>query len=79
MMNKSVYLLREAVVSAVINALISVAFFVGFFRGIDPIPVWGMNNYAFDFIPQSFAVSLMSAQALKQLCVLNWMARTPSR
>src|SRR5690606_23725285 len=55
------HLLREALVSATINALISVGFFVAFFRGIDPIPVWGAGNYAADFLPQSFAVALMSA------------------
>ena len=61
MMTKSSYLLRESLVSAVINGLISVAFFLGTFSGIDPVPVWGLGNYAFDFIPQSFAVALMSA------------------
>jgi hypothetical protein len=54
------YLAREAGVSAVINGLISVGFFVGTFGRIDPIPVWGTGNYAFDFVPQSFAVAFMS-------------------
>ena len=60
-MNISRHLLREAIVSALINALISAGFFVAFFRGVDPIPVWGSGNYAADFMPQSFAVALMSA------------------
>jgi len=60
-MNVSRYLLREAAVSAVINAAISAGFFFAFFRGMDLIPVWGPGNYAADFVPQSFAVALMSA------------------
>jgi hypothetical protein len=60
-MDLSRHLLREALLSAIINACISVGFFVAFFRGVDPIPVWGVGNYAADFMPQSFAVTLMSA------------------
>jgi hypothetical protein len=60
-MTTSNYLLREALVSAVINGLISTGFFFAFFRGVPSIPVWGSDGYAFDFVPQSFAVSLMSA------------------
>lgn len=60
-LDKSRYLLKEATVSALINAIISTAFFFGFFSGIDPIPIWGKGGYALDFLPQSFAVALMSA------------------
>jgi hypothetical protein len=59
-MNRQLYLAREAGVSAAVNGLISVGFFVGTFGRIDPIPVWGTGNYAFDFVPQSFAVAFMS-------------------
>jgi len=60
-MEKSRYLFRESVVSAFINALISALFFFGVFAGVDPVPVWGSDGYALDFMPQSFAVALMSA------------------
>jgi hypothetical protein len=59
-MNRRLYLARETGVSAVVNGLISVGFFAGTFGRIDPIPVWGTGNYAFDFVPQSFAVAFMS-------------------
>lgn len=60
-MDNSFNLKKEAAVSAVINALISTGFFFAFFSGISSIPIWGSAGYAFDFVPQSFAVSLMSA------------------
>jgi hypothetical protein len=60
-MTHSRYILRESVVSALINAAISAGFFAAFFAGIPSIPVWGVGNYAFDFVPQTFAVALMSA------------------
>jgi len=60
-MDKTRHLLKESAVSAAINALISAAFFFGFFSINAQIPVWGLQGYAFDFVPQSFAVSLMSA------------------
>ena len=56
----SSYLARETLVSAAINAVISVGFFLLVFRGGDPILVWGIGNYAFDFVPQSFAIGLMA-------------------
>lgn len=64
---------RESLVSAGINAVISVGFFLAVFGGIDPVPVWGIGNYAFDFVPQSFAIGffasfvpgLLTARALR--------------
>jgi hypothetical protein len=62
------YLARETLVSAAINAAISVGFFLLIFGGVDPVPVWGAGNYAFDFVPQSFAVGLMATLVPGLLC-----------
>ena len=62
------YIAREMLVSAVINAVISVGFFLVVFGGIDPVPVWGAGNYAFDFVPQSFAIGLMATLVPGLLC-----------
>jgi hypothetical protein len=62
------YLARETLVSAAINAAISVGFFLLVFQRVDPVPVWGMGNYAFDFVPQSFAIGLMATLVPGLLC-----------
>jgi hypothetical protein len=62
------YIARETAVSAAINAAISVGFFMLVFRGIDPVTVWGVGNYAFDFIPQSFAIGFMATLVPGLLC-----------
>jgi len=54
------YIRRETMVSAVINAILSALFFWLVFRGVDPVPVWGMGNWVFDFVPQGFMIALMS-------------------
>ena len=59
-LSRHAYLTRETAVSGGINALISAGFFVLVFWKHDVVPVWGMGNYAFDFLPQSFGISLMS-------------------
>ena len=53
---------REAGISFTINATLSLAFFLGVF-GLDRRALsWAMPDaLAFDFVPQSIAVSLMSA------------------
>lgn len=51
---------RETLVSIVINVVISLAFFWLVFADTDPIPVWGVGNYVFDLIPQTFMITLMS-------------------
>lgn len=55
------YVRRETAVSAAINAALSAAFFVALFRGLDPVAFWGEDRLAVDFLPQSFAIGLMSA------------------
>ena len=53
-------IIREAIVSAAINAAISAGFFLQAFDRSPRIPVWGLGNYAFDFLPQSAAIGLMA-------------------
>lgn len=67
-MRPSSYLARETLVSALINGVISVGFFLLVFGGVDPVPAWGMGNYAFDFVPQSFAIGLMATLVPGLLC-----------
>ena len=55
------YVRRETVISVVINVALSAVFFLLVFGRTDPIPVWGLGKYAFDFVPQSFMIALMSA------------------
>jgi hypothetical protein len=62
------YAARETLVSAVINAALSVGFFLLVFGGVDPVPTWGIGNYAFDFVPQSFAIGLMATLVPGFLC-----------
>lgn len=59
---------RETVISAGINGAISAGFFFLMFAGVDPVPAWGIGNYAFDFIPQSFAVGFMATLVPGLLC-----------
>lgn len=54
------YIRRETAISIVINVAISLALFVLIFGRSEAIAVWGPGNYAFDLIPQSFMVALMS-------------------
>ena len=53
--------LREIATSAVINAVLSIAFFMLVFGHRDRLSFWAPDHFAFDFIPQFAAVSLMSA------------------
>lgn len=55
------HIARETAVSAGINGALSLGFFQLMFGRLDEVTVWGPGNYAMDFLPQSFAVGLMSA------------------
>ncbi|WP_030539772.1 hypothetical protein [Sphingobium sp. DC-2] len=61
-MTGAISIRREAAISFLINAALSLAFFTGTF-GLASRPLnWGApGGLAFDFIPQSAAVALMSA------------------
>lgn len=52
---------REAATSAVINVAISGGVFFLLFHGQQTVEVWGLGNYAFDFLPQSFMVGGMAS------------------
>jgi hypothetical protein len=54
------YVRRETTISIVINVALSLLFFLLAFGRQDPVPVWGVGNFVFDFIPQSFMIALMS-------------------
>lgn len=60
MIDATTHIRRETRVSIVINAVLSVLFFLLVFGWNGPVRVWGVGNYVFDAIPQSFMVSLMS-------------------
>jgi hypothetical protein len=55
------FIRRQAAVSSIINAAISLGLFILVFRLNRLVPVWGAGNYAFDFLPQSFAVTFFSS------------------
>lgn len=55
------YIAREMAVSAAINAVISVGFFVAVFGFGASIEIWGLGKFAFDFLPQSFAVAFFAS------------------
>ena len=59
-MDHTTYIRRETGVSIVINSVLSALFFWLVFGGVNPVPVWGMGNWVFDFLPQSFMIALMS-------------------
>lgn len=61
MMAAGPYVRRETAISVSINVVLSLAFFLLVFGRRDPIPVWGMGQYVFDFLPQSFMIALMSS------------------
>ena len=54
-------IVREAAISAGINAAISAGFFFAFFGLGARVPVWGLGSFAFDFMPQSFAVCFFAS------------------
>lgn len=62
---------KEAAISFVINALLSLAFFLAMFRGEGAM--LGFDQLAIDFLPQSIAVSLMSALVPALVTRGRWM------
>jgi hypothetical protein len=60
MMPAATAIARETAISVVINTLLSLAFFLAMFGMHGRVPLWGMGNYVFDFVPQSFAIAGMS-------------------
>lgn len=52
-------LARETAISVAINCTMSTAFYLLLFHDVEPVPIWGLGNYAFDFGPQTFMIALM--------------------
>ena len=59
-MSHDAYIRRETMIAIVINSLLSLVFFLIVFGRPDSVVMWGMGQWVFDFLPQSFMVALMS-------------------
>jgi hypothetical protein len=59
--------LRETLISTVPNAVVSAGFVWLLFGGQARIPLWGMNGLAFDLVPTTFMLTLMTTIALTLL------------
>jgi ABC-type amino acid transport system permease subunit len=53
------FIFRETMISVAINTVLSIGFFLLIFGHTDRVPLWGMGNWVFDAIPQSFMIALM--------------------
>ena len=83
------YVGKETAISIAINSVLSAFFVWLMFGGAASVPVRGVGNLAFDFLPQSFMISLMSVlvpsaltrrrrrSGVVQPCapVLSWLPR----
>lgn len=59
-MTHDAYIRQETLISVVINGVLSAVFFLLVFGLADSVAVWGVGNWVFDFLPQSFMITLMS-------------------
>lgn len=59
-MTHTAYIRRETLISMVINSVLTLLFFLLLFGGMAHVPQWGVGHWAFDFIPQSLMIALMS-------------------
>lgn len=59
-MNHAEYVRKETILSMAINGVLSAGFFLLVFGRASPVPLWGVGNWTFDFLPQSFMIALMS-------------------
>jgi hypothetical protein len=59
--------LRETLISTVPNAVVSAGFVWLLFGGQSHIPLWGMNGLAFDLVPTTFMLTLMTTIGLTLL------------
>lgn len=59
-MNHADYIRKETAISMAINGTLSAAFFLLVFEWGSPVPLWGVGNWVFDFLPQSFMIALMA-------------------
>jgi len=54
------YVRRETCVGMIINAIMSLLIFLAMFDVRRPVETWGIGQWVFDFLPQSFMVTFMS-------------------
>lgn len=54
------YVRKETRISMAINAMLSLLIFLAVFGLQRPVESWGVGRWVFDFLPQSFMISLMS-------------------
>lgn len=54
-------LVKETIIASIINATLSFLFFFFAFKGQDIIPLGKGAKFAFDFLPQAFAVGFFAA------------------
>lgn len=59
--------LRETLISTLPNAVLSAGFVWLLFGGQSRIPLWGMRGLAFDLVPTTFMLTLMTTIALTLL------------
>lgn len=57
------YLRKEMLIAIVINSIFSAVFCWLVFGRSESIELWGLNGLAFDFIPQTFIITLMTTIA----------------
>jgi uncharacterized membrane protein len=73
------YVRRETVISVVINVALSGFFFLLVFGRTDPVPVWGLGQYAFAFVLQSLMIALVSTVVPGILSIQRRKARLVER
>jgi hypothetical protein len=54
------YIRKETYISVAINAVMSLLIFLAVFDVRRPVQTWGMGQWVFDFLPQSFMITLMT-------------------
>jgi len=59
--------LRETLISTLPNAVVSAGFVWLLFGGQTRVPLWGMDGLAFDLVPTTFMLTLMTTIALTLL------------
>ena len=59
-MTHDAYIRKETLISMAINGVLSAAFFLLVFGMAPSVPAWGVGSWVFDFLPQSFMITLMS-------------------
>lgn len=75
-MNEAAIVRRETVISIAINMAISAIVFCLIFRIDQAAPIRGLRGFAFDFVPQSFMISLMGSLVPGLLTAAKTKART---